>query len=707
MRPSRIRTTPARLVAACMAAAWLTTACAPTGNVPEAAEPGADLPLGEPVAAFSEAVLRARQLAPDFDPGTLVPRLPTDPNVCVLRLALFEDVVVDVQVTGVTQSAAATIVRGEIMGEVDSSVMLSITHGASANAAYMAGTLRTASRFYSIVPRDGATVVVEWNEAAALPDADPIVPVLPTMPSPRSAVVSEHDGEPPVIDLMVVATSAAVDGAGGTDAMRALIELALAETNQGLADSGVSGRFALAGTLETAYDETEFNFNEALTRLATPGDGYMDEVPGARDEMGADQVVLLVESVTRFAGTGFQMTAGNAGGFAPLAYSVVSRDYAAGYYTFAHELGHNLGAQHDPEHANEGYRDDARGHQVPEAGYRTLMAYSCDDADCRRVARWSSPSSFYSGAATGREGVSDNARTLRETMPIAAAFRTRPTIAPPPAAEVLSPEAGAVLADAPLRLRWSDVGADAYYVTVGAAPGEATWGRAFVTDGVVTTFEAPPPEGQPVFVRLWSQHAGVWRHTEVRYTAAAPSFEGAAVSLPVPGEALTSTWLWFAWPDVEGALEYRLRVGTNNRPGALYDRTQVGRWALVTGLPIDGGDVRVELSTRGPDGWVERVTHYDGWAAPPHVSAITAPAAGARLGGRSVRVQWTRSEATAHWLVVRDDDGLLLAEPVTGTSANLSDLPLDGRRLYGVLYSQGPDSWTPTVVTWTAADDVR
>ena len=67
-------------------------------------------------------------------------------------------------------------------------------------------------------------------------------------------------------DVMVVYTPAARAGAGGTTAMNALINLAVAETNTAYLRSGVFPRLRLVHTEEVAYTESG-NFSTDLNRL--------------------------------------------------------------------------------------------------------------------------------------------------------------------------------------------------------------------------------------------------------------------------------------------------------------------------------------------------------------------------------------------------------------------------------------------------------
>ncbi len=83
-----------------------------------------------------------------------------------------------------------------------------------------------------------------------------------------------------------------------------------------------------------------------LSRLRATNDGYMDELHSLRDSYGAD-LVSLIENEPAYCGYAYRMTSLSTS-FASSAFSVVHHSCATGYYSFAHEIGHNQGAHHDP-----------------------------------------------------------------------------------------------------------------------------------------------------------------------------------------------------------------------------------------------------------------------------------------------------------------------------------------------------------------------
>jgi len=232
-----------------------------------------------------------------------------------------------------------------------------------------------------------------------------------------------------IIDLMVVYTDDSRLNAGGTTNMVNLINLAVSETNNGYERSNIIQRMNLVHTAEVSYaDDSSFNWNTALNNL-TNNDGVIDEVRLWRDTYGADLVVLIVNNVT-YCGIGWLMTPTYT--YDSVGFSVVSRSCATGYYSLAHETGHNMGAHHDRANASgTAMYSYSYGYQAPNFAFRTIMSYNCSTY-CPRINNWSNPEIYYDGLPTGvnylASNSADNRMTLNNTAGIVANFRQSRTI---------------------------------------------------------------------------------------------------------------------------------------------------------------------------------------------------------------------------------------------------------------------------------------
>ena len=111
-------------------------------------------------------------------------------------------------------------------------------------------------------------------------------------------------------------------------------------------------------------------------------------------------------------------------GFAPWAYSITDLECSSN--VFAHEVGHNLGLNHDP--ANAGSEASsfpwAYGHFV-DLRFRTIMSYrnECTNQQCPRVPYFSHPGKHYGGLPMGIPGERNNSRVLNVTGNVGAGFR--------------------------------------------------------------------------------------------------------------------------------------------------------------------------------------------------------------------------------------------------------------------------------------------
>ena len=203
------------------------------------------------------------------------------------------------------------------------------------------------------------------------------------------------------IDVLVVYDAAARMAAGGADAMLAEINLGVAETNQAYANSGITQRVSLVHAAEAAV-AIGASANSALANIkANAG------VQTLRNSYGADLVSYWVAALPGACGIGYKMDTVSAA-FAPFAYSVVDRDCATGYYSFGHEMGHNMGADHDWfVSANTTPSSAAHGLVNVGARWRTIMAYNdrCQAqtpaVNCARLPYFSNPNIAVGGAATG------------------------------------------------------------------------------------------------------------------------------------------------------------------------------------------------------------------------------------------------------------------------------------------------------------------
>ena len=330
----------------------------------------------------------------------------------------------------VTDTAQLAEGRQEIVDDPRNSALL------VRNGSKITGSVRVNGQLYRILPlHDGSQVVVKVNESRLPPEHPHSHPGGSLSPADRPLGFRTPRwswGEPPegidtiapltpsvatkantVIRVMVVATQAAASASGD---LTGLINLAIAESNQGYTNSGVQITAQLAGLYTVAYTESG-SFSTDLSRFRGTSDGFMDNIHSLRNQNKADVAMLVLNNSSSCG------LASAIGATASTAFASVSRSCTTGYYSFAHEIGHLQSARHDPANdpTNTPYAY-GHGYQSPTKAWRTIMAYNCSPS-CPRINYWSNPSRTYQGQAMGTTTRSDNARVLNTTRATIAGFR--------------------------------------------------------------------------------------------------------------------------------------------------------------------------------------------------------------------------------------------------------------------------------------------
>jgi peptidyl-Asp metalloendopeptidase len=306
--------------------------------------------------------------------------------------------------------AASYTGRGEIADDPLSSAIF-VREGDT-----VTGNIRVGGELFKVRPlTSGGHAIVAVDERRRPAEHPPEFERMPVIPM----AVSADSGTAPdaiaasTIRVMVNYTPGAASQAGN---ISSLIDLAVAETNQGYANSGVNITMQLANKSQVSYTETG-NFTTDLNRYRGTTDGYMDSIHSTRNSVAADVAVLMVKN------NAYCGLASGIGSTASTAFAEVYWDCATGYYSFGHEVGHLQSARHDPANdpTNTPYAY-GHGYQYAAGGWRTIMAYNCTSG-CTRINYWSNPSKTYGGVPMGTSTRSDNERVLNNTAATIAGFR--------------------------------------------------------------------------------------------------------------------------------------------------------------------------------------------------------------------------------------------------------------------------------------------
>lgn len=282
------------------------------------------------------------------------------------------------------------------------------------------GSIRSNGTLFHLRPiAGGGHVLVEVDESRMPAEHPAEYALLPTIQMPQTVVddrattAAASSGSPATIRVLVVATNQAVASYGGN--MQSLVQLAVAESNQGYTNSNVGITMQLAGYQTTSYTESG-DFTTDLSRFRGTSDGYMDSIHTTRNSVAADVGVLIIDN------SSYCGLASGIGSTAATAFAAVYWDCATGYYSFAHEIGHLQSARHDiaTDSSTSPY---AYGHGYRYGNsWRTIMAYNCP-VSCPRLNYWSNPNISYGGVPMGNASTADNQRVLVNTKAAVAAFR--------------------------------------------------------------------------------------------------------------------------------------------------------------------------------------------------------------------------------------------------------------------------------------------
>jgi hypothetical protein len=232
------------------------------------------------------------------------------------------------------------------------------------------------------------------------------------------------------IDVLLLITARAIVKMGGKKKTGSEMELLMAETNNVYRQSGITkgNMFRVVGWTSLPFEENgdlgkdlgAWKNNKSIISL--------------RNKLGADLVAFITApEKPKYCGIAYLGPEESSQEIFPqLGYSLSVLNCALTNLTFAHELGHNLGALHDR------YVVSTTGHNHGfvnvEKNWRTVMAYSsyCREKHnkaCPKIPYFSNPRLKYKndivGAEKGRSDAADNADTLFRYKQIVASYRSR------------------------------------------------------------------------------------------------------------------------------------------------------------------------------------------------------------------------------------------------------------------------------------------
>ena len=233
-----------------------------------------------------------------------------------------------------------------------------------------------------------------------------------------------------VIDILLLYSSAAATNQD----IEALANSSVASLNLSFDDSNVNAVARIVHySLVSGYTEDNpMTLDDILdlTRDMRNGTGDFSGVPGLRNTHSADLAHFIWDGSMVGSDTcGSAWTPNSASGNSTLFSGNTGDSCIAMYNNFTHEIGHNLGNDHDyPD--KRGAFDYSHGFSFAGGGgvpeFRTIMGsdFTCSLSSCDRLNRWSDPNETYFSQAIGVTGEADAAQSLNTMRSVISNYRT-------------------------------------------------------------------------------------------------------------------------------------------------------------------------------------------------------------------------------------------------------------------------------------------
>ena len=180
-----------------------------------------------------------------------------------------------------------------------------------------------------------------------------------------------------------------------------LIELDFADANQALVNSNIEATYTLAGLIRLADKKGDTNLYDMLERT-----GNFERMDEMRDKYDADLAHFYGWRLTGESVCGVAFYSVDSTGWVDSRYGVgATAPMCTGTLTFAHEVGHNLGARHDRYVQDGGTDDYAYGYVDLENEFQTIMSFTdkCNENGkyCTEITHYSNPEINYNEQPTG------------------------------------------------------------------------------------------------------------------------------------------------------------------------------------------------------------------------------------------------------------------------------------------------------------------
>ena len=221
-----------------------------------------------------------------------------------------------------------------------------------------------------------------------------------------------------------------------------------------------------------------------------------------------------------------------------------------------------------------------------------------------------------------------------------------------------------------------------------------------------------PTIGAKLYARLYSKINGAWQYNDYTYTEYGTPVP-AALTSPTPGSALTGASATFTWSAGTGVTMYEFRLGTTG-PGStnLYNSAEATTTALTSGIvsniPTNGTTLYARLYSLIKGAW--QYTDYTYTESlPPAPAVLATPTPGSKLTGSSATFTWSAGVDVTLYEFRLGTTGPSSANVYNSagatttalTSGVVSNIPINGAKLYARLYSKINGAWQYNDYTYT------
>jgi hypothetical protein len=339
-----------------------------------------------------------------------------DPDERRLSLPLPDGTVLRVERTDLERRGRRDYAwRGRMVnakGEVNGHVTLTVWKN------YVIGRIVTPGKIWRIVPEQGRHWLAQAVEPGLPCGTDERSEIVSLVMKSAAATESAETPEPAVdaaaaftrLRLVVVYPRATAGG----DAARLTAEIraAVDDGNSALANGGVNARIELVAVREVNHQESRDPVDDLIFLYENPA------MVALRRQMNAPLLSIITLASPGICGIANLMDRNEyEGRIKPIGVSLVRRG-CLGRQTLMHEIGHNLGAQHDESnitHPESMLVPYSKAHFVV-GSFRTVMSYFNEcEGSCPEIDYFSNPNVTFDGHPIGIPNDRDNNRLVSAT----------------------------------------------------------------------------------------------------------------------------------------------------------------------------------------------------------------------------------------------------------------------------------------------------